>query len=108
MTEEERAALTAQLETLRRKLEARRGRPGLAANVAELEERIAEIEGLLAPVVVEPELPAEPEPEPEPEPPADEPPADLEPDPQDEAPPEVPEPVAPEPPPVEETEPGDE
>lgn len=41
MTEEERAARSRQLDDLRRKLEARRGRPGLAANVAEIEERIA-------------------------------------------------------------------
>lgn len=41
MTEEQRQSLLADL---RRKLEKRRDMPGFAANVAELEERIAELE----------------------------------------------------------------
>lgn len=74
MTEEERQAHALRLEALRGKLEKRRDEPGFAANVAELEQRIAEIEALL--VVVEPE----------PEPPVEEPPVEPE------APPEEPQP----------------
>lgn len=44
MTDEERAALSAQLDSLRRKLEARRNQPGFAVNVAELEQRIAQVQ----------------------------------------------------------------
>lgn len=48
MTDDERAVLSAQLDGLRRKLEARRNQPGFAANVVEIEQRIAEIENDLA------------------------------------------------------------
>lgn len=48
MTDEERTALSAHLDGLRRKLEARRNQPGFAANVVEIEQHIAEIEALQA------------------------------------------------------------
>lgn len=48
MTDEERAALEAELIDLKRKVKKRRDMPGMAANVAALDARIAEIEALLA------------------------------------------------------------
>lgn len=48
MTEAQRAAKQAKLADLRRKLEKRTDEPGFAANVAELEQRIAQLEGELS------------------------------------------------------------
>lgn len=48
MTPAERAQLEAELATLRRKAEARRSQPGFAANVIEVDQRVAEIEAALA------------------------------------------------------------
>lgn len=47
MTDEERAALAARLEALRRKAAKRRDMAGFAANVAELDQIVADIEALL-------------------------------------------------------------
>ena len=48
MTEAQRAAKQAQLADLRRKHAKRKDEPGFAANVAELEQRIAQLEAELA------------------------------------------------------------
>lgn len=48
MTEAQRAAKQAQLADLRRKRAKRKDEPGFAANVAELEQRIAQLEAELA------------------------------------------------------------
>lgn len=48
MTETQRAAKQAQLEDLRRKHAKRKDEPGFASNVAELEQRIAQLEAELA------------------------------------------------------------
>lgn len=47
MSDDERAALQAELTTLRRKADKRRDQGGFAANVALIDNRIAEIEALL-------------------------------------------------------------
>jgi cell fate (sporulation/competence/biofilm development) regulator YlbF (YheA/YmcA/DUF963 family) len=48
MTDEDRAALEAELTRLKRKLHAREDQPGFAQNCEALAARIAEIEALLA------------------------------------------------------------
>jgi hypothetical protein len=48
MTDDERAALQAERERLEAKARARRGQPGFAENVAEIDARIAEIDAQLA------------------------------------------------------------
>lgn len=48
MTPEERQALETEMSDLQRKLAKRKDQPGFAANAAEIEARIAEIEALLA------------------------------------------------------------
>lgn len=48
MTEQERQALTDERADLQRKADKRRGQPGFAANVREIEQRLAEIDAALA------------------------------------------------------------
>lgn len=50
MTDEDRQALTDERAELQRKADKRRDQPGFSANVREIDERIAQIEGMLTDV----------------------------------------------------------